>query len=368
MQTQAILRMVSLGGVTAAFLWESSRLDFSIAFVWSLLIAVVLAAAVFAAIFYLAPDGWQRLERHPDILVPLGIMVGVLVLTNALLTEGLGLAAPWFYVKLWLLSFPVTVHLLFSLVVHAVFAIWTTVLVVNIVREDQCDLGDAFLRSRSVAIRLLVVLLTGWALGTLLYAIEFPTLFGLGFVCVKAFGSATAIILWTAVLAVLTLRFLISLATAALLPILIESKAAIFPAIGKGIVESWRNRRKWFALLLAQFILVGAYGLVHFQYAHSSGGGHTNTNVNMKLNYAAPWLGDYDYDAGWYGHVMGWLGQEQLSLVTTIAAMLAALLSIVVKLAIVERLASSTGTEGYPVPDFYEEQTAFLPPEPFPDA
>ena len=66
--------------------------------------------------------------------------------------------------------------------------------------------------------------------------------------------------------------------------------------------------------------------------------------------------------------MMCWLGQGELALVTTISAILSALLSIVVKLAIVERLATNTGLEETsPPPNSVDEQTASPPPEPHPD-
>jgi hypothetical protein len=351
MQTQSILRLAALGSVGAALLWKSAHLQFDSAFAWSLLIMAVLTAGIFVAIFRLAPDGWRRLERHPDLLVPLGIVVGLLTLLDVFMVQFSAFAAPWFQLKLWMVSFPVTASLILSLCVHALFAIWTTVLVVDVVRRDQCELGDALRRSRGVAIPLVTILCVGWVLGTVLYAAEIPSILGLGFVAVKAIGATAAVLLWAALLAVLVMRFCISLATAALLPSVVESESGFFAAVGHGIAESWRNRRKWFVLLLAQFVLVGAYGMIRFQYSHEGGPGRSNTNVNMKLNYAAPWLGDYDYDAGWYSHGMGWLGREELAVVTTIAAMLTALLSIVVNLAVVERLGVATVEEFEPPSD-----------------
>jgi hypothetical protein len=332
-RSQDSARWLAIAGLGGLLLWKSAGLGLASAFFWSVLFLVVFAAAVFAAMFLLAPDGWRHIGRHPDLLVPLGLLAVGLGLIDWLSGTAGWLQTPLFAIPLGYAAVQVTVAWLLGILLSALMATWMTVLVVEAVRRDQADLGATLSQSKRRFLTVLALLCLGWGLSALLFAVEVPVLLTLGMGAARLLGGAGVLLVWSPLVVVLTYRFLISLATAALLPVAVESRRGLFSTLRCGIAESWRNRGRWWKLLLVQYFLMGAWAAVHYQYFQTGG----TTKFNFNVRYFAPWLADYEYKAQWYSNVMGWLGHEPLALVVTLSALLSGLLSIVVKLAIVQR-------------------------------
>ena len=337
---QSSARWLAVAGVGGLLVCQSAGAGFGAAFIWSVLFLLVFAAAVFAVMFLLAPDGWRHITRHPDLLVPLGLLAGALALVELLAGAGIGLQKELFPVSVGVLKVPVSVAWLLRLLLHVLFATWMTVLVVEVVRHNRADLEPALSRSKGRFLRFFALLCPIWILTSLLLAVEIPALLALGMGVAPVLGRFGVVVVWLALISVLAYRFMISLATAALLPVAVESRQGFFSTLRRGIAESWRNRGRWWKLLLVQYLLMGAWITVHYQYSSTSGPSSSNTSFNINFTYGAPWLGDYAYTAQWYSKVMGWLGHQPLALVVTLSALLSGLLSIVVKLAIVERYPS----------------------------
>jgi hypothetical protein len=343
MQISTVLRFAAIGAVAASLVWESTHIADGGNFVWSLLTLLPYAVGVAATISWLAPDGWRLLRRHPDVLVPPGLMIGVLTLVYSPICEKVGLAAPWFTAKLGFVEQGVSLVLLLSLVVHAFAATWLTVMVLDAVRRDRCDLVDSLSRCLPVFPSVLVLLTSAWTLVWVLTVAELSLLLSSGmavgwFLVGAGLGLLAVLYAWVSAICVLAFRFLINVVTAALLPIFVESKQGFWRALTDGIRQSWQHRRKWLLLLLMQFILAGAWVGVQFQYDNNSRASSRNVSFNFKTNIHAPWTGDYDYDGTWHGRAIGWLGGEEIELFQTAIAMSCLLLAIVIKLAIVERL------------------------------
>jgi hypothetical protein len=333
-------RWLAIAAVGGLLLWQSASAALGAAFFWSLLFYLVFAAAVFATMFLMAPDGWRSVGRHPDLLVPLGLLAAGLGLIDWLSGAAGWLQTPLFTVPLGYVKVPLSVAWLARILLSGLFATWMTVLVVDAVRRDRADLRAALSRSQRRFLPVFGLLCLGWGLSVLLFAVELPVVLTLGMGAARVLGSLGVVVVWSPLIVVLAYRFLISLATAALLPVAVESRQGFFPTLRSGIALSWRNRGRWWKLLLVQYFLMGAWAIVQYQYSHTGGPLRSSTNVSVNVRYFAPWLADYEYKAQWYSNVMGWLGHEPLALVVTLSALLSGLLSIVVKLAIVQRYTS----------------------------
>ena len=343
-KSQNALRWSVMAALAGVLMWQSAGVTLGAAFLWSILFCLLFTAAVFATIFLLAPDGWRRLERFPDLLVPLGLWAVALKLVDWLALAGIGLQTPLFApISLGMIPLTVTVELLLRVVLNILLATWMTVLVVEAVLEDRADLRGSLARSRGRLLRLGLLLCPMWILNWLLLAAEISATVALGMGMGKGIssvlGSLGGVVIWLTLLAVLGGHFLINLLTAALLPVAVESHLGFWRTLRLAIAVSWQNRRRWWMLLLVQYVLLGAWMMVH--YHNKSTGGLFSGSMSFKFsfNYWAPWLGDYAYNAQWYSKAMGWVGHEPLALVVTLWALLTGLLSIVVKLAIVERCA-----------------------------
>ncbi len=342
---QRSARWTAIAAVGGLLVWQSVGMTVGAAFAWSVLFCGIYAVAVFAAMFLLAPDGWRYIERHADLLVPLGLWAGALGLLEWLSRPHIGLATPLFTLPLGFLNAPISVGWVLKILITALFATWMTVLVVDVVRRDRADLAATLPDSKRLYPRMLVLLCLGWSLSTLLYAAEIATLLALTVPIGQVFGRLGVVVIWMLLGVVLAYRFAINLATAALLPIAVESRQGFWATLRRGISESWRNRKRWWKLLLVQYVLMGAWAAGHYQYAHSGNAFRSHTDFNFNFRYCVPWLGDYAYQAQRYTEAMKWVGQEPLALVVTLTALLGGLLSIVVKLEIFQRYVSAIPVE-----------------------
>jgi hypothetical protein len=333
-------RWLAIAAIAWLLVWQSGSLALGAAFFWSLLVLAVFAAAVFATMFLLAPDGWRHIGRHPDLLVPLGLLAAGLALIDWLSGGANWLRDTLFSVPLGYVKAPVSLAWLLRILLSALFATWMTVLVVEAVRRDQADLHATLSQSKRRFLRVLLLLCLGWGLSTLLFAVELAAVSTLGMGTAHVFGRAGGIVPWLLLIGVLAYRFLLSLATAAVLPVAVESDQGFFSALRSGIAQSWRYRARWWKLLLVQYFLMGAWAVVHYRYSQTGGSLSSSTKFDFSFRYFAPWLAGYEYKAQWYSQAMNWLGHEPLVLVVTLSALLSGLLSIVVKLAIVQRYTS----------------------------
>ncbi|MBN2477485.1 MAG: hypothetical protein JXB62_22960 [Pirellulales bacterium] len=344
-------RWLAVAAVAGLLFWQSTGITLETAFLWSLVFCLGFTAAVVAAMLWLAPDGWRHILRHPDLLVPLGLLAAALGLVDWICGWQIGLQTPLFAFSLGVLPVAVSVAWVLRILLHTLFATWMTLLVVDVVRQDRLDLGGALPRSKRRFLRVLVLLCLGWGSTTLLYAVEIPLLLMLVGAIAHVLGRAGEVAVWSLLIGALAFRFLISLATAAVLPVAVESRQGFWATLRRGIAVSWQNRGQWWGLLLLQYVLAGAYATGHYVYLHSGWPGSSSTKFNFNFRYSGPWLADYQYASQPYSQVMGWLSQQPLATVATLAALLTGLLSIVVKLAIVQRYSAAELLDQQP-PDF----------------
>ncbi len=336
-KTENSVRWAAVAAVGAVLLWQSADVTLGVAFFWSMLFCLVFAAAVLATMFLLAPDGWRRIERLPDLLIPLGALTVALGLLDWAVGVGFGLQTELFRpISIGELKIPVTVAWVLRILLHMLYATWMTVAVVEAVRGDRVDLGGALARSKGRFPRVFALLCPIWILMALLYVVELPAVLALAMWISSAIGSLGVVVIWLTLIGILAYRFTISLATAALLPVVVESRDPLLPTLCRGIAVSWRNRGRWWKLLLVQYLLLGAWISLQYSYFSSS----NRTSFQFNANYMGPWLGDYANSTQWYAKSVEWLQHDPLALAVTLSALLSGLLSIVIKLAIVERYVS----------------------------
>jgi hypothetical protein len=131
---------------------------------WGLLVLLLAVPAVALAVAALMPRAAGRLYRHPDLLVPLGLLVfadgllGWLMLLPpaAVLTR----AAP---VKLLRIGLSLSASFVLSVLLHVAYAAWMTTLILDVVRLDRADPARALGGLRAWFLRVLALEFVGWA-------------------------------------------------------------------------------------------------------------------------------------------------------------------------------------------------------------
>ena len=249
------------------------------------------------------------------------------------------MATPLWTLSLGAVGIVVSVSWVLQVLLHFLFATWATLLVVEAVQQDRAHLTATLARSKHRYLRVLVLVCLGWTVNTVLIAAEFSGLMAIMMGIGAGLGVLAAAILWILVLAVLALHYAINLATAALLPVAVESERGLVASLRHGIAQSWRSRRKWWKLVAVQFVLMGAWAWVRYGSAQTRGPSGTRSNFNLNFTLFVPWLGGYDFESSWYSRAIVWLGHQPLAFVATLSALLGGLLAIAAQATIVERLA-----------------------------
>jgi hypothetical protein len=332
-ELRPLLRILAATAVVGLLLWQSSSVSLGYPLVWSVAIFSIFAMAAFAALFLLAPDGLRHLERHPDLLVPLGLLVGTFSVFDAISGWHFGLTATLFTLPLIFSTIPVTLAMLAKGLLKVFFVLWATLLIVEVVRANHTDLPPGPARWWPKYLRFLMLTLLAWAVTTLLFVVEIPALIFLGMGTAQICGQFGVVVILLLLFGVLGFHYLLNLATVLVLPIAADQGRGVWTSLRHGMAESWRHRRRWWKLLLVEYLLMGAWIVIHYQYQQYG----ENTNFNFNLDYFAPWHGDYSYDSAWYLRAMKWLVYEPLAVVATLSGLLSLLVSLVVKLTIFER-------------------------------
>jgi hypothetical protein len=150
-----ILRIVAVLGVAAVLLQETvtafplhPRQEYGI-------IVSILAVAGVAVVFrLLMPREAGRLLRHHVLLVPLGLLVFAHAALGwlALLPAFAAVMVPAWPLKLWVLSFSVSVLFVVSVLLEVAYGAWTTTLILDTVHQGRAD-PDRLVKSQRVCPR-----------------------------------------------------------------------------------------------------------------------------------------------------------------------------------------------------------------------
>jgi len=126
-------------------------------------------------------------------------------------------------------------------------------------------------------------------------------------------------------------------ATAAVLPVGIQSGPGFWAAFRAGVQVSLAHLPKWWLLLLAHMLLLGLF-IIFYSRWNQSGTQHANLSWNVNVF----WTGGYESDCRWYGKLVELYKTSKLPLVETSLGLLFGAMAIAVKIAIVQRWQGET--------------------------
>lgn len=277
---------------------------------------VVFPIAIGVVSLLLMPRATGALVRNLDLLVPLGLLIVMEQLLDWVAAVP-GLAAllrasqP---VRIFGIGLSLSVVFFLSVALNVAYATWTTSALLNLVEAGERDpcrslplLAGRFLRVLGLESLGHGVVMLGTAILLMLMPVFGFFVLGL----MLAFGVA-----W-------------NFATAAVLPLAFERGMAFWPGFRNGIAVSLGQFRKWWPLIVAQMLLLGAL----FFFYRSHGG---NTNVSWNVNVF--WTGGYEAGCRWYGKLAEMFKTPTLPLVETYLTLLFGAFAVAIKLAILQRL------------------------------
>jgi hypothetical protein len=292
---------------------------------WGFLVLVAAVFAVGLTLGVVLPALWRTLRRHPDVLIPLGLYVPATVLVRGLATVP-ALAAvlsPIRTAMLFSIAVPLSLAIAADVFLAVVYTGWTTVLVLQAVRKDRVDATAAFANIGRWFFRVFGALFIGWSV---------LSLAGVAIALGTASPGLSLLVIGAASLAW-------NLASAALLLVVVGEDASFPVALRRGVEQSWTHVRHWWLPVVAQMILLGWVTFIHVKFSTSSSSGspltiHIHTQEKTKWGVNGFWTGGYQDDCRWYADLMKAVEAEPLPLVTTLLALLFAVLAIAVKVRI----------------------------------
>ena len=289
-------------------------------------VLVIAAAAVALTLRFLLPAATARLLRHPDLVVPLGLVVlgeTLIAWLPRLPVAAAFLTLSW-TLKVGAASFAVSVAFVLSILLWAGYGTWMTVLILQLAREGRDDPVAAWSGVRRWFGRVLGLEFVGWGVLFLALAVVIPLAAGALPLALLAIGGGC--VLW-------------NLATAALLPVALDGRLRFGEALGHGIRVSWRGKARWWPAVVAQLLLLGLVTFVSV--SHGGPGDKPGSYTRQqKTSWAvnAFWTGGYENECRWYGKLMEALEAPKLKWVSTALGLTFGVLAIVVKIHIVGRL------------------------------
>jgi hypothetical protein len=307
---------------------------------WGLLVLLLAVPAVALTVAALMPRAAGRLYRHPDLLVPLG----VLVLADGLLGWLLLLLPPASVltraaaVKVLGIGLSLSASFVLSVLLHVAYATWMTALILDVVRLDRADPARALGALRAWFLRVLALEFFGWAglfAGVAVAIALGPVALALAVVVIGAWSLA-----W-------------NLATAALLPAALDGRLSFGQALARGVRLSLAGAGRWWPAVVAQLLLLGLVTFIAVSYTESRPGGYTTqSRTNWGVN--GFWTGGYESGCRWYDKLMEALDAPKLAPVSTALGLVFGVLAIAVKLHIADRLpapaAAGPGAPPGPLP------------------
>jgi hypothetical protein len=322
---RSVLRVIALVGTGVVVLWQAvsigrvkPRQD------WGFLVLVLAGLAVGLMLALILPAATRRLLRHKDLLVPLGLYVSAGALLNALAAAPafarlLAAAEP---VKLFALTFTLSLAVVIQVVLGVIYAAWTTTLVLQVVREDRTDLAGTF-ADIGRWLRVLCAEFIGWAV---LFA---------GVAVAIAIGRASiGVALF--LIAVLTLAW--NLATVALLPVVVAERRPMLAALADGFRQSRARMGRWCVPVVGQMVLLGWITFIHVSFTSYPRPGSVTTHTKTNWQVNAFWTGGYEDTCRWHGDLMKAVEVEPLPLVNTLLGLVFGVLAVVIKLRVAGEL------------------------------
>jgi hypothetical protein len=266
----------------------------------------------------LTPSAPEVFLRHPDVFMPLGVFTVVAYLLRVLFPGPLAS-----------LRFSAPVYVLLEIAMVG----WTTSILTNAILDDDSDPLRA-LRSRR------------W----------FAKTFAVFFV-----GQSVPIFLILSQVLVSRSRFVVPVAvglawnvfTAALVPVAIASDEPFFQSLRTGFRVSFRMRTYWMKLVLLQWVVLGG-----FAYSRLSFENEGATNAKSLWDVSVYWAGGYPRTSNWYAVMLNAYDKRPSPGLTTVLALTLGVLSIAIKIFVIQSLRNVQRRESIEAADFKHRAAA----------
>ena len=205
---------------------------------------VAAAIAVGLACLVLLPAAMDRLRRHMDLLLPLGLLVPTEALLTALAAVPVlaAVLSPSWSFKVLSLSFSLSLVFLLQIALAVAYAGWTTSLILQAVRHDRVEPLEGLAGIRGWFWRVLGAEALGWVV--LFAVLAVGIVVGAAVLPLALIGIGIFSLVW-------------NLATAALLLVVVAEQRPFGETVREGIRASWQRKNRWWLPVVTQMILLG---------------------------------------------------------------------------------------------------------------
>jgi hypothetical protein len=327
MSTRNILRVSALAGVAAVLIQQAAT---GIPFRqprqgWGFIVLLLAAPAVIATVIVLMPNAGRRLLRHPDLLVPLGVVVCAESLLGWLaLVPVVGpLLAAAKPVSVVGIGLTLSAVFLIEIFLRVAYAAWQMSLILQVVRTDRSDPVAALPDAQRWFLRILGLEFVGWLI----------LLLGIAAAIALAPVATVLVVLLTAGV----WNVVWNLATAALLPVGVLKQVNFLKAVFLAIAIGRQGLGRWGPVVVAQLLLLGVVTFYNISYTETQGN-FTTTKRNLSWDVNGLWSGGFENQCRWYDKLTEITNAPKVALLSTLLGLLFGVLAIVVKLHIVTRL------------------------------
>jgi SAM-dependent methyltransferase len=346
MSPRPLLRGVALLGTAAVLLQEVvSGFPLQPRQGWGVPLLILATLAVALATGVLMARAAGRLLRHPDLLVPLGLLTfteGALGWVQRIPAAATLLASAKPMMLLGI-NLALSAGFVLSILLHVGYAAWVTLLILDVVRSDRADPVDAAARVPRWFPRVLALESLGWVV---LFA---------GVALAIALAPVGGIVPALIVIGGWSLAW--NLSTAALLLTALDGRLRIGEAIVRGLRVSWDGLRRWGMVVVVQLLLLGFVTFLYLSYTETTPGGFTtHTSTNWSVN--GFWTGGYENGCRWYDKLMEALAAPKWPPVATALGLVFGVLAVLVKLHVTGLLPGDGGTPPSTHDDLIRDQFA----------
>jgi hypothetical protein len=357
-----ILRTVAVIGLVLTTIYKIfSVSDIKQNQVYSFYALILIVVGIGVSLFVLRKTTVQ-IFKNPDLLVPIGLYVTA----NTILSFGTkSLSFVGFRdgkLELEGLSLFLVVYFLTQVFISVFFTGWMTRILLQFVESGRVELIYTIQDFRNWLPRTFIYLVVGWIPIYLMLSFMFlPVLLG---------GSArsSVALLYPFIFLIGISSLFWNLATAALLPYIISTKANLKQSFKEGVQISWANKKKTIIPVLLLMIVSGWIVLISVNYSErideKAEFGEVSDSYSIKntrnFNYATNfvWTGNYPEASKWHNDLLKAVKEEPLSSVSFRIMLLMLILSLVVNLKIIQEVRVSKDYEYDAIEDFFNSKNA----------
>ncbi len=321
------LRWVAIIGTGIVAAWRAASLSgMEPRQDWGIVVLVLECLAVGLTCVTLLPAATARLRQHMDLLLPLGLYLPATELLGGLMVIPVlsAVLSPSWSFKVLSLSFSLSVAFFLQIVLAVLYGGWTTILVLQAVRQGHVNPVQGFADVSSWFWRVLGAEAIGWV------------------VLFVALGITIAVgvaVLPLALLAIGVFALVWNLATAALLPVVVADRRPFGESVREGIRASWQGKGRWRLAVVAQMVLLGWVTFLSVSYTSNPRPGSFSTQNKTDFSVNAFWTGGYENECRWHSKLMAVVETKPLPLTDFLLGVLFAVLAVIVKLEVADHRA-----------------------------